>query len=243
MIEEEAPLRDPSEEILEGESSSPPPKSFLYEHPKLKHIYIVIILVLLCLLFSLCFWFSDNYRDFLWASREAVFEHHEYWRLFSALFTHSDIKHLLSNMPLFVVFGWLLRNYFGLLAFPFAAFVVGALANYATLYYYSAHIRLVGASGIVYGLVGLWITFYLRYEVRYSFRMKLFRAAGVSMILLLPTTYSPTTSYLAHGFGFLFGVLFGLGLISTGIYDKKQRALKQEPDESESGTKLDHDVN
>jgi len=232
VIEQEPPPSEENQQMFEAEL--PAPQSILYEHPKLKHVYVVGIFVLLCLLFSLCFWFSDHYSAFLWASREAVFEHHEYWRLFTALFTHSDLKHLLSNMPLFVVFGWLLRNYFGLLAFPIAAFAVGALANYATLYYYPPHIRLVGASGVVYGLVGLWITFYLRYEVRYSFRMKLFRAVGVSMVLLLPTTYSPTTSYLAHGFGFLFGIVFALALISTDIYDKKQRALQKELDDTQN---------
>lgn len=217
-------------EYEKEEEEAPAPQGILYEHPKAKDILIVIVFISLCIIFSLIFWFSQSYNNLLWASKNTIFEHHEYWRLFSALFTHSDIKHLLSNMPLFFVFGWLLHSYFGFLAFPLAAFVVGALANYATLYYYPDHIRLIGASGVVYGLVGLWITFYLRYEVRYSFRMKIFRVLGVSMLLLLPTTYSPTTSYLAHGFGFLFGVLCALLLMATGIYDKKQRDLQNNLD-------------
>lgn len=222
-----------NKEILEYEKEEAPAfRGILYEHPKAKHSFVVIFFVALCVLLSLSFWFSPHYSKWLWASKEAVFEKHEYWRLFTALFTHADIKHLLSNMPLFVVFGWLLRSYFGLLAFPLAAFLVGAVTNYATLYYYPEHTRLIGASGVVYGLVGLWVTFYLRYEVRYSFRMKLFRVLGVSMVLLLPTTYSPTTSYLAHALGFLFGVLCALLLMLTGIYDKKQRALQIEPGEN-----------
>lgn len=218
------------EEDFEGEGPLLPPRGILYERPNPKHIWVVAMLLLLCLAFSLQFWFAGTYGDLLWASRYAVWERHQYWRLFTALFTHSDIKHLLSNLPLFLAFGWLLRTYFGFLAFPLAALAVGALANYATLYFYPPYVRLIGASGIVYGLVGLWITFYLRYEVRYGFGMKLFRVLGFSMVLLFPTAYSPTTSYSAHAFGFAFGILFALGLIATGIYDKKQRMLQSTSD-------------
>lgn len=213
---------EPNEEIFEIEE----PKGILYERPKSQHIFEVMVLIFLCLIFSLLFWFFPNYHNFLWASRHNVFQQHEYWRLFSALFTHSDIKHLLSNMPLFFVFGWLLRTYFGLLAFPLCALVAGALANYATLYFYSDHTRLIGASGIDYGLVGLWVIFYLRYEVRFSLSNKLLRVVGFSMLFLLPTSYSASTSYLAHGFGFLFGMLCAALLIATGIYDRKQQALQ-----------------
>ena len=162
------------QEEEEYEEEAAPVRGILYEHPKGKHAYIVVFLVALCIFLSLSFWFSPTYGNLLWTSKDAVFRQHEYWRLFTALFTHSDIKHLLSNMPLFVVFGWLLRSYFGLLAFPFAALVVGALANYASIYFYPDHMRLIGASGVVYGLVGLWVTFYLRYEIRYSLAMKIF---------------------------------------------------------------------
>lgn len=226
MEKDQEPDSEQNAMLPEREEISPKLRSILYAPPNPKHAYIVALMVLLCVGFSLQFWFSKKFGDFLWASGEAVFERHQYWRLFTALFTHADLGHLLSNLPLFIAFGWFLRTYFGFLAFPIAAFVVGALANLATLYFYPPTTRLIGASGVVYGLLGLWLTFYMRYEVAYSFRMRLFRVAGFSMIFLLPTTYSPTTSYLAHGFGFLFGILFALVLIATGTYDKQQQALQ-----------------
>src|SRR5262245_54211850 len=102
-------------EMLESEKIVRP-RSILYEHPNPKHTYVVVFFVLLFLAFSLLFWSSKEFGDFLWASRDAVFIRHQYWRLFTALFTHSDLAHWLSNLPLFIIFGWFLRTYFGFLA-------------------------------------------------------------------------------------------------------------------------------
>ena len=67
-------------------------------------------------------------------------------------------------------------------------------------------VRLLGASGVVYAMVGMWLTFYLTIETAYSFKMRLVRVVAFILVLLFPTTFEPTTSYLAHTFGFIFGV-------------------------------------
>jgi rhomboid protease GluP len=202
------------------------PKGILYEKPKFKHLIAPLFIVLLCCAFTLLSWYSPRYGELLWVSGPSIFRKGEYWRLFTALFVHSGLLHLLSNMPLLFVFGWFLRTYFGFVAFPIAAVAIGAVANAATLYFYHDHIRMVGASGMVYGVVGLWITLYLRYEVRHRFWAKLLRVAGVSLVLLFPSSYSPDTSYLAHIFGFALGIVTAGVLILLGNYDSRQRAIQ-----------------
>jgi membrane associated rhomboid family serine protease len=147
------------------------------------------------------------------ASGDEVFQKHEYWRLLTALFTHSNVEHLLSNSPLFLIFAWFLYAFFGRLAFPFGAILVGVLSNLWTIYVYDPRMSLVGASGMLYGMIALWLVLYVRFETEYSVSMRIFRSIGVAVLLLFPTTFQQTTSYLAHGTGFLLGLGVGLCLI------------------------------
>ncbi|MFC1669696.1 rhomboid family intramembrane serine protease [Spirochaetota bacterium] len=146
----------------------------------------------------------------LWASGEAVFGKHEYWRALTSVFTHADFSHLLSNTPLFFIFGWFLRAYFGVIIFPLASFLVGIACTLVTISVYEPHIRLLGASGMVYGMVALWLAFYVRYDIDHSVPMRIFRAVGFSLILLFPTVFDPRVSYLAHAVGFGVGLVFAI---------------------------------
>jgi len=81
---------------------------------------------ILSFLFVLCTCISNNssFSDYLWASRETVFTKHEYWRLLTAIFTHTDAVHLLSNMMLFFFFGLFLYEYFGIIVFPILPLII-----------------------------------------------------------------------------------------------------------------------
>lgn len=158
---------------------------------------------------SLTYWFGGRGVGG-WVSGEAVFQKGEYWRLFTALFTHSDVGHLLSNTPLFLIFGWFLGAFFGPVVFPATVILVGAASNLATVYMYDPGTHLVGASGMLYGMIALWLVLYVHFDTDYSITMRIFRALGVSLLMLFPTTFQETTSYQAHAWGFLFGGVAGL---------------------------------
>lgn len=224
--QENLEIDEPSEHDFVSQMYEKPIRGILYERPKSRTLYTPLFLALVCGWVSWLFWYSQDISVLLWAGPEAIFGRHEYWRLFTALFAHADLKHLISNLPLFLIFGWLLRTYFGILAFPIASIAAGVFANYATIYFSSGPIRLIGASGMVYAMVAMWVVFYIRYEIRLSFTKKLLRGAGVLLVLLFPSSYSPTTSYLAHAFGFGSGIVIAVILILTGIYDRRQDALQ-----------------
>ncbi len=171
-------------------------------------------------LFCFSLFFVASLREWVWpeadrlsASGAAVFGRHEYWRLVTALFAHSSMDHLLSNTPLFLIFGWFLRAFFGWLAFPVATLAIGVLSNLATIATYEPQTELLGASGMLYGMVALWLVFYLRFATEFAVPMRLFRAVGVSLLLLFPTTFEKNVSYMAHVSGFLFGGLVGAILL------------------------------
>ncbi len=188
--------------------SPPKPVGPLDRYPRSQSMRVALLALVLFFVASIPHWRDSAAGG--WVSREAVFEGHEYWRLLTALFTHSDFGHLLSNTPLFLIFGWYLRDFFGLLAFPVAALLTGVLSNLATIWFYPASTQLVGASGMLYGMVALWLVLYVRFELNYSVPMRIFRAIGVSLVLLFPTTFQETTSYLAHATGFFIGLLVGM---------------------------------
>ena len=168
--------------------------------------------ILLALLFAIvsmvCWQLPPGKRMFV--SGEAVFKFGEHWRLLAALFMHADWAHLLSNAPLFVFFGWLLRAYFGYLAFPVLAFVIGAGANLITICFYHATARLMGASGMVYGMIALWLVLYVSHDEDDRLGKRVLRASAFASLMLLPRTYEQSTSYLAHGSGFMLGLICGL---------------------------------
>ncbi len=167
------------------------------------------------ILFVLCtFTFSSSsFSDYLWASRETVLTRHEYWRLFTALFTHADLLHLLSNLPLFFFFGIFIFEYFGFIVFPVISFFTGVSANIVTLYFYPDTVRLVGASGMVYGMASLWLVLYIYFDTARTIPMRIFRSIGFALIILFPATYEHSTSYLAHAAGFVIGILCGVMIL------------------------------
>lgn len=144
------------------------------------------------------------------ASRESVMGRGEYWRLISSLGAHSDAVHLLANSALFGLLAYLLFGYYGGVAFPLLATLLGAATTGLTLLGYPAHVRLVGASGMVYVMAGFWLVLYLLVERRLRPSRRLLRAVGFATLVLLPTAIEPRISYRGHAIGFALGAVSGV---------------------------------
>jgi rhomboid protease GluP len=150
--------------------------------------------------------------EYLWLSGSALFSRHEYWRLVTSLFTHADLLHIISNALIFLAFGWMLKAYFGLIAFPVLSFAIGLATNFITIALYDPDLKLIGASGMAYGMVSLWLVLYIRHDIDHSVPVRIMRAVGFALAMMFPSTFDPQVSYLAHatgfGMGFLSGILF-----------------------------------
>jgi membrane associated rhomboid family serine protease len=147
------------------------------------------------------------------SSRNAVFEQGQWQKLFLSMLSHADTPHLLSNLLGFVGFGFLLKRSFGLLAFPIVPLVTGVVITLLTNATTPAWQGLIGSSGIVFAMVGLYVTLYSYFEHRHSWSAKIMRVTGFVLILFFPHEYSRDISYLAHGYGFALGIVAGLILI------------------------------
>ena len=90
------------------------------------------------------------------------------------------------------------------------SYLMGMIINLIVLDQYQQNTTLVGASGIVYYLWGFWMSLYIGISKHLSFIKRLVRVGGIFLILLVPTSYSPNTSYMAHYLGYALGMMTGI---------------------------------
>ena len=94
-----------------------------------------------------------------------VTEGGEYYRLFTSIFLHFDIRHLLNNMLVLFVLGEKLENCLGHVKYLLFYILCGIGANLISLQFYLKSGELftmsAGASGAIFGVIGglIWIVY------------------------------------------------------------------------------------
>lgn len=151
-------------------------------------------------------WGADSWIP---ASRQAVFENNEIWRLATTLFAHADFGHLLSNTFMYVILGYLLCGYFGKFVYPVLAWSLAIPMTAFALLTYPPSTQLIGASGLVHLMGGLWLSLYFCLSRNLRLTQRLLRSGGVMLALFFPTSFEPNVSYRVHFIGLLFGLIAG----------------------------------
>ncbi len=146
----------------------------------------------------------------------------EIWRLFTAIFLHSGVMHLLFNLYALYVLGPLLEGYIGHIRF-LTVFLVAGLYGSLLSYALSAPIS-VGASGAIFGLLGAITVFFLKYRMNFGGQG---RAILQNMLVVLALN-------LVIGFssGFIdnwghIGGLIGGALVMVGIMPRYEKPTFQ----------------
>lgn len=141
----------------------------------------------------------------------------EWWRLFTAIFLHADIGHLVANAGFGLVLLGLAMGAYGTGVGLLSAYLAGVGGNVLAWLIDPNHLSL-GASGMVMGCVGLLAAQAVslsRDRPRLPKPMLAGLAAGVMLFLLLGSSSSPQTDLVAHAGGFITGVLLGTLLTLT----------------------------
>jgi membrane associated rhomboid family serine protease len=146
----------------------------------------------------------------------AVIVNHEYWRLFSALFLHYDVVHLLFNLFALYVLGPPLERAIGSLRFC-ACYLIAGFGSSAgvvalTLLRIAHADQLVGASGCIMGIVGAWAGFLLRHRHAPLAKQRLTNVAMIVAIQVAFDLSTPQISMAAHLCGLVTGFLVGLAI-------------------------------
>lgn len=187
-------------------------QTWLSRKPNSSAQLVTTISLLFLILASVAQWRDLLGWGSLWpASAQSVFEWGQYWRLWTTVLTHADMGHLVANSLLFYILGYFLYGYFGGFVFPLSAFAMGGLTNALVLSTYPSETQLIGASGVVSWMGGVWLILYLFLNTQISWMQRSLRAIGVALVLFAPSeAFDPKISYRTHLVGFALGLIFGL---------------------------------
>ena len=143
----------------------------------------------------------------------------EYWRMLTALFLHYGPLHLIFNLYALFVIGPGLERIIGSVRTALIYLLTGLGSSAGVLLLRLANFsrpeQMVGASGCVMGLVGVWAGYLVRHRHE-PFAGR--RLRNIILIVAIQTAFdlsTPQISMAAHLFGLATGVLLGL-LISPG---------------------------
>ena len=150
----------------------------------------------------------------------------EYWRLFTAMFLHSGLIHLGSNVIGLLIFGHQMERLFGyarFLAIYLLAGLAGSVASYAFNISGAPYSIAVGASGAVFGILGALVAFFMsnRNLLGETGRNTLIALLILAAVNLAIGFAVPGIDNFAHIGGLVGGFLLGTALTPTyrPIYD------------------------
>lgn len=197
------------------ELQSPPEKrmigTFLTGRPSRQSLWQTAMYVLFISVFTQFYWIDPiNLSHLLPAVGAEIFDKFELWRLVTAMFIHGDIAHLLSNLYMLSIFSYFVLAYYGTTTFWSLTLIGGSLVNLLAIMTYPPHVRLLGASGLVYLFGGFWLILYMFIQKQHSFTKRIVRVIGMGLMVFFPTSFEPTTSYRTHFIGFAVGLTIGL---------------------------------
>ena len=150
---------------------------------------------------------TGNNVIFQWGQYNLLVFQGEYWQLFTSMFIHASIVHLVGNMLFLLIFGLRGEEMFSLPEFLTIYLVGGLVGNILSLSFGPNYVS-VGASGAIFALFGASVI-YGRGSVRQSIL-----GALVYAFFLFFISSGEGVNILAHLGGLVFGLLLGY-LIST----------------------------
>lgn len=165
----------------------------------------------------------ENILIFLQINRNIINDY-EIWRLFTSMFFHGDFLHLFSNIIGLLLFGATVETNKQISKFQFIIifFISGLIGNLFTLLLLPLNAISLGASGAIFGLIGVAfiivatdsppLLFYSLFYIGY----------------FIITSIAPGINLWAHLFGLLGGVIFGYL-----FYTRKRRIEEKEKYEEE----------
>lgn len=203
------------------------PKEILKDYVKPQCIPAIVISAI-CTLVTVLFYLGIlNPVDFF-LYKECLTDTSQWYRFFSATIAHIEISHLMMNMLMLNVIAVYAEHYYGKVRLIIGYLLSGLAGGIASMCYaeYMGNDYLsLGASGAIYGLIGM-VMFYLLYNWR-KFSKSFFRRLMLAVIVtIVGAFYSTHVDHLAHIGGFLCGYL--VGAVMTGIaYIKRNTSKKR----------------
>jgi rhomboid protease GluP len=140
-----------------------------------------------------------------------------YWQLFTSMFVHVNIVHLLGNMFFLLIFGLRAEEMFNIQEYLAIYFLSGLAGNLLSLLFGPLAPPSAGASGAIFGVFGACVIY-----VRRSIGQSIITALMYSFFLFM-INISPGVNVLAHLGGLVVGLLIGYFLAMKSQVKKPYR--------------------
>jgi membrane associated rhomboid family serine protease len=141
----------------------------------------------------------------------------EYWRLFTAMFLHAGVFHLLFNMWALYIAGGYLERVVGSVRFTLLYFLSGFAGSALVLVASPPGTATVGASGAIFGLFGALFAYSYMNRGRDLMAQQLVRSLGFIIVLNLVITFTiPNISWQGHVGGLVGGAALIAALMRFG---------------------------
>jgi rhomboid protease GluP len=143
-----------------------------------------------------------------------ILNEYEIWRLFTSLFLHADILHLVSNLLALLIFGATIELHpkFSKLFYVITFIISGLIGNIFSLILLLPNTISLGASGSIFGLIGVVLI------IIASENRSLLPFALLYIAYYIVASFSPEINIWAHLTGLIGGI--SLGYI---LYYRKNR--------------------
>lgn len=140
-----------------------------------------------------------------------VLQLHEYWRIFTAMFVHFGIMHILCNSVFLYAIGQVTETILGHVRYLILYLGSGIIGNIIPMIFYQDQAAVAGASGALFGLLGMWTVMWLMYRHHPNtliddYGKEMFTLAVANIVLNL---FMSGVSILGHIGGFIGGMIVG----------------------------------
>ena len=146
-----------------------------------------------------------------------------YWQLFSSMFIHATIVHLVGNMLFLLIFGLRGEEMFSLPEYLAIYLVGGLVGNVLSLVIFDPYFISVGASGAIFSMFGACIIY-----ARRSVRQSILGALVYAFFLFFINT-GEGVNIVAHLGGLGFGLLLGYLLATRRKIDYREQKNPYSP--------------
>ena len=180
--------------------------------------YILIVLNLMVFLYGVLHG-NDELINMFGNNYELV-QNGEFYRLFTCMFVHADILHILFNMIALYSIGPVVERYYGKSKFLLIYLVSGLLGSIFSGVFMTADSISIGASGAIFGLLGSisYFTYYYSATLQGILRGSIMPVIIINLVIGF---LSSSIDLSAHIGGLIGGILISMAI---GIGDKHRKS-------------------
>ena len=191
----------------------------IFSNKKPAITYAILVLNVMIFVFGIAYGHQNDMIN-MFGNNYLLVRNGEFYRLFTCMFLHSNLLHLVCNMYALWMLGPTVERYYGRLKYSFVYIASGLLGSLFSCAFMGENSISIGASGAIFGLMGsiAYFTFYYRATLQGTVRNQII---PVIVANLLIGVLVPGIDMSAHIGGLVAGFLASMAI---GIGKKKKKS-------------------